>query len=118
MDNVKVCASFILPGRVRPVEYPYSKNGKNVESNVEYYQQTIKLSNGKTQIINLIKPTPAKQSLKIGNAAFNEMVNTPVSGVNVKHWNSLNKALRIKAHLMEIAQTLNGELESFEIMKD
>ena len=48
MDNVKVCASFVLPGSKRPAEYSYSKNGKKkINKNIEYVQQTVRLKKWK-----------------------------------------------------------------------
>jgi len=119
MDNVKVCASFILPGSKIPAEYSYSKNGKKkVNKNIEYVQQTVRLKSGKNQVINLIKPIPAKQSIKITKEAYDFWIETPVSGMNTKFWNNMSKTFRVKHHLMEIAKSIGGELDDFEIMKD
>ena len=119
MDNVKICASFILPGSVRPAEYSYSKNGKKkVNKNIEYVQQTVRLKNGKSQVINLIKPLPAKQSIKITNEAYEAWLVTPVQGMTSKYWSNMSKSFRIKHHLQDIAESIGGELSDFEIMKD
>ena len=113
MDNVKVCATFLLPGGKRVVEQPCSENGET-----EYFQQTIRLKHGAPIVINLLKPKPAKQSLRITNEAYQEWLTMPVQGINMKFWNTTTKTFRIKHHLQDIAETLGGTLADFEIMKD
>jgi hypothetical protein len=113
MDNVKVCATFLLPGSKRVVEQPCSENGET-----EYIQQTIRLKHGAPIVVKLLKPKPAKQSLKVTNEAYQDWLVTPVQGMTTRFWNTTTKSFRVKHHLQEIAATLGGELEDFEIMKD
>ena len=125
MADVKVSASFILQGRILPVEHPCSKKGKKKKEEKEknesfYRQETIRLRNNKPIVINLRNAIPAKQSLHLSTTAYNHMisVDNPVEGMKMYDWKKLSNNKRLKCHLQIIAQSLNAELDSFTVLDD
>lgn len=125
MDNVKVCASFILPGSKIPAEYSYSKNGKKKKKEAEeektllYKQENIKI-NKQNVVINLRVPKPARQNLHLTLEAYKYMIapENPAGGLNTYEWKRLTKNKRVQYHLLDIAKNFQGTLESFNIMED
>lgn len=127
MVDVKVSASFILPGRVLPAEPPCSEKGKKKKKRKEkennevlYRQEIIHLRKQKPIVIQLRKPLPAKQTLHLSSVAYNYMtaVDNPVEGMKVHDWRRLSSNKRLKYHLQAIAWSLNATLESFTVLND
>lgn len=122
MTNIKVSASITLPGSVRPAEKPISKTGKKKEEkeniNELYNIEVIHLDKGKPIVIRVRKPKPAKQSIHICQEGYDDMVARPLKGFSEHAWKRLSANKRVKLHLIELAQSLGGKLDSFEVMKD
>ena len=127
MIDVKINASFILPGSVLHAELLSTRKRGKKEKKEEkekqgiqilYRQETIRLPKGQSIVINLRKAKPAKQVVHLSLDAYNYMIESPVQGVTAFHWKSLSKNKRIKAHLEEMAANLGAELESFVILED
>ena len=127
MIDVKINASFILPGSVLPAELLSTrKRGKKEkkeekekqDNQILYRQEKIRLPKGQSIVINLREAKPAKQVIHLSLDAYNYMIESPVQGVTAFHWKSLSKNKRIKAHLEEMAANLCGKLESFVILED
>ena len=132
MYNIKVSASFVLPGRTLLAEQPCSKNGKTKEKKekmmeeemvrndkLSYHQETIYLKD-KRLIINLRDAIPARQNLHLSEDAYNYMIapENPVPGMKVFEWKRLTKTKRVRLHLEEIAKNFRGTLESFSVLED
>ena len=127
MIDVKINASFILPGSVLPAEsLSTRKRGKKEkkeekekqDNQILYRQEKIRLPKEQSIVINLREAKPAKQVIHLSLDAYNYMIESPVQGVTAFHWKNLSKNKRIKAHLEEMATSLGGKLESFVILED
>lgn len=127
MDNIKISASFILPGSVLPAEQPCSKNGKKKKSKdkmiqkepISYHTETIKVKQG-TIVINVRDAKPVTQTMHLTQSAYDYMSSHeyPIYGINAKEWKNMSKTQRVKAHLLLIAYDLNGYLKDFTILED
>lgn len=127
MIDVKINASFMLPGSVLPAEsLSTRKRGKKEkkeekekqDNQILYRQEKIRLPKGQSIVINLREAKPAQQVVHLCLDAYNYMLESPTQGVTAFHWKSLSKNKRIKAHLEEMAANLGGKLESFVILED
>lgn len=119
MENIKVRASFILPGRVLPAEKSISKTDENQQDN--YTTETIKM--GKkfgTITINLRKAKPITQVLNLTLEAYNYLTsNEAVIGgkFTAREWAKLTKHKKLKYHLIDMAQDLHGTLGDFVVLE-
>lgn len=125
MSDIKVNASFVLPGRTLPAEPPCSKKGKEKKEKKEesaeilYRQEKIRTKN-QAIVINLRKGIPAKQVVHLSLDAYNYMTSqdNPPYGVKSFDWKRLSKTKRLKLHLQEIGKNFGGELEDFVVLED
>lgn len=127
MTDVKINASFILPGRVLPAEPHLLKNVKRKrkekeekkENEILYRQETVRLKS-KTIVVNLREGKPAKQNVNLSYEAYNFMTSpdNPIKGIKVFEWKRLTKNKRVKFHLQVLGESLGGKLEEFKILED
>lgn len=121
MADIKVSATFILPGRVLRAETPVkNKKGEKRKEEELYYQETLRFKNDKPIVINLRKGVPATQVLHISYDAYKGMIaqDNPAKGVTPYEWRKLSNKKRLQSHLNLVADTLNGVLESFTVLDD
>ena len=129
MTDVKVSASFILPGSVLPAEPPLLKNGKKKrkkkkkekeENPISYKKETIRIGKKDTIVISVRESKPAKQVLNINSDAYNCMISSeiPAPGFKLFEWKRMTVTKRLRVHLGLIAETLGGKLEAFKVLDD
>ena len=131
MLEIKVSATFLLPGSTLVAEKPISKKGKNKEQleqlKQEYYnthkQETVAFyCNRQRHIIEIWvrKGKPATQKLNLCKEAYDYMISSEgYVGIASKHdWSRTSKKMRVKLHLMHIAESLGGSLLDFAILED
>lgn len=125
MSDVKINASFVLPGGTLRAELPLlkkGKKGKKEEKEEEglYRQETIRLVKEKPIVISLREPKPAQQVLHLSYEAYNFMISDDgrLPGITQFEWKRLSNNKKVKIHLMNIAESLGGKLESFAILED
>lgn len=117
MDNIKISANFVIPGRVMYSEES-AKNNKKLSDTVSisvFDKSTHKKDNIKYQ---LRKCKPCTQSINMTHAAYNGMINTPCNNISPKHWQRMSINNRIAEHLKEIQHNLNAESFEFTIFED
>ncbi len=117
MDNVKVSATFSLPGSLLVAENSISKTEENYHNEtVSFYADnkrhtlTIRLRNGK----------PALQKMNLTLEAYNYMISNDGKPTEISKgmWGQMSKAKKVKTNLLEIAQSLNAKLVEFTIFDD
>lgn len=127
MSDVKINASFVIPGSTLPAEprllKKAKKKGKKEEEKKDeilYRQEKIYPEKGKPIVISVREGKPARQSLHLSIEAYNYMIanENPVQGIKVFEWRKLSKNKRVKLHLQVTAEALGGKLESFTILED
>lgn len=132
MTDVKVSASFILPGSVLPAEPPLLKKGKKkkrknkkkkeekTENTISYKKESIKVDKKETIVINLRVAKPAKQVININSDAYAYMVSqdSPAPGFKLFEWKRMTVTKRLRVHLGLIAESLGGKLEAFKVLDD
>lgn len=124
MLDIKVTASFILPGSVLRAETPEKKEKGEKEKRRKddslYRQETIRFKNDKPIVINLRKGVPATQTLHLSTESYKYLISqeNPVSGMTPYMWKKLSNKNRIECHLKIIAHDLNGVLDTFTILED
>lgn len=131
MLEIKVSATFLLPGSTLVASKPIDKKGKTKEQleqlKQEYYnthkQETVAFyCNRQRHIIEIWvrKGKPATQKLNLCKEAYDYMVSSEGwAGVAPKHdWARTSKRMRVKLHLMQIAESLRGTLLDFAILED
>ena len=131
MLEIKVSATFLLPGSTLVAEKPISKKGKSKEQleqlKQEYYrthkQETVAFyCNRQRHIIEIWvrKGKPVTQKINLCKEAYDYMTSSEGwAGVSSKHdWARTSKRMRVKSHLMQIAESLGGTLLDFAILED
>lgn len=131
MLEIKVSATFLLPGSTLVAEKPISKKGKSKEQleqlKQEYYrthkQETVAFyCNRQRHIIEIWTRVgkPATQKINLCKEAYNYMTsNEGYADVSNKHdWSRTSKKMRVKLHLMQIAESIGGSLLDFVILED
>ena len=131
MLEIKVSATFLLPGSTLVAEKPISKKGKTKEQleqpKQEYYnthkQETVAFyCNRQRHIIEIWvrKGKPATQKLNLCKEAYDYMISSEsYAGIATKNdWNHYSKTKKLKLHLMEIAQSINAKLLDFAVLDD
>lgn len=116
--EVKLRATFLVPGAQM-----YSI--KEAKENNLYNSEFIKVFDDKKRKwynyeIKVRKSIPAKQVINMSEEAYLSMVNPMEcpSFIRKRDWNMLNKKARIKLHLENIAESLNGILYEYDIFED
>ena len=131
MLDVKISATILLPGSILVAEKPISKTGKTKEQleqlKQEYYsthkKETIAFyCNRQRHIIEIWTRVgkPATQKIHLCKEAYTYMTsNEGCADVASKHdWARTSKKMRVKLHLMQIAESLRGTLLDFAILED
>lgn len=131
MLEIKISATFLLPGSTLVAEKPISKKGKSKEQleqlKQEYYrthkQETVAFyCNRQRHIIEIWtrKGKPATQKINLCKEAYDYMISSEgYTGIVSKHdWARTSKKMRVKLHLMQIAESLGGSLLDFAILED
>lgn len=131
MLEIKVSATFLLPGSTLVAEKPISKKGKSKEQleqlKQEYYRthkhETVAFyCNRQRHIIEIWTRVgkPATQKLNLCKEAYDYMISSEGwTEVASKHdWSRTSKKMRVKLHLMHIAESLGGSLLDFAILED
>lgn len=131
MLEIKVSATFLLPGSTLVAEKPISKTGKSKEQleqlKQEYYrthkQETVAFyCNRQRHIIEIWTRVgkPATQKINLCKEAYDYMISSEgYVGIVPKHdWSRTSKKMRVKLHLMQIAESLGGSLLDFAILED
>ena len=131
MSEIKVSATFLLPGSTLVAEKPISKKGKNKEE-LELMKQEYERTHHQETVVFTIKrqrhvlqlwirnSKPATQKMNLSKEAYDYMTsNESYAGIATKNdWAHTSKVKRVKLHLMDIAQSLNAKLLDFVILKD
>lgn len=123
MADIKVTASFILPGSVLRAETPEKKRkGEKEKKKNEslYRQETIRFRNEKPIVVNLRKGVPATQVLHFSLEAYKNMTSqdNPASGISAYMWKRFSNKVKLESHLKLIAHDLQGVLDEFTILDD
>lgn len=130
MSEIKVNASFILPGSVLPAEPPMLKNGKKrkkrgkkeeeKEEQVSYYQEIIRLPKDKPIVISLRKAKDVTQNMHLTKEAYSYMTaqENPAKSCSKYEWARMSKRKRLEAHLNIIAESIGGKLVDFVVLED
>lgn len=131
MLDIKISATILLPGSTLVAEKPISKTGKTKEQleqlKQEYYnthkKETVAFyCNRQRHIIEIWTRVgkPATQKINLCKEAYNHMIsNEGYTDVASKHdWARTSKKMRIRLHLMQIAESLGGTLLDFAILED
>ena len=125
MSEIKVNASFMLPGSVLPAEPPCSKNGKKKKKKEEkeeilYQKEVIRLKNQAPIVINLRVAKPVTQNMHLTKEAYSYMISAenPAKGQKLFDWKRLSNRKRLKAHLQNIASSIGGVLVDFVVLED
>lgn len=131
MIDVKINASFVLPGGTLPAEPSLLKKGekkkkrkekeeKQNDEQLQFRQEVIRLEKGNQIVISLREAKVARQSLHLSIEAYEYMTSddNPAPKIKLFEWKRLSKNKRVKAHLQDIAAGLGGKLESFTILED
>lgn len=118
MDNVKVSATFVLPGRTLVAEKSISK-----KDTITYHEEIVSFfCDKKCHTINLQlrDGKPAIQKMNITLESYNYMISDEgrLEPMSKGMWKQLSKAKRVKLHLIEIAKAINGKLLEFNIFED
>lgn len=131
MTDVKVRASFTLPGSVLPAEYTQLKKEKRKEKKrkkekkekeknpVSYHNENFKIGR-ETFVIKIRDAKSATQTIQINKDGYESMIDPTVApyGVKLKMWGQFTKSKRLRYHLNLIANDLGGTLASFVILED
>lgn len=132
LQDIKVSATFILPGRILVAEKSISKKGKTKEElqqmkekffathNMETISFRIK---GKQETIHIFtrKGQPATQHININKDAYDFMISPESFAAAEKtqrDWAHMGKMKKVHAHLLMIAQSLNAKLLHFDVLED
>ena len=131
MIEIKVSATFLLPGSTLVASKPIDKKGKTKEQleqlKQEYYRthkyETVAFyCNRQRHIIEIWTRIgkPATQKINLSKEAYTYMTsNEGYANVASKHeWVRTSKKMRVKLHLMQIAESLGGTLLDFAILED
>lgn len=118
MDNVKVSATFVLPGRTLIAEKSISK--KDI---ITYHEEVVSFfCDKKRHTINLQlrDGKPALQKMNITLESYNYMISDEgrLESISKGMWKQTSKAKKIKLHLIEIGKSINGKLLEFNIFED
>lgn len=143
MDNIKLSLSIVLPGRtlwsreesLKPLmKVQFNKNGKPIKDKAgnvvrkeelcEDYSKhesiSVTLQNGRqeeTIKVLVRKCKPAKQVINLTQEAYDEMVsNTKPYGFK-GNWQQLSRNQKLKWHCDQIAASLGGTVENFQVME-
>lgn len=143
MDNIKLSLSIILPGSVmwsreeslKPLmKVQFNKNGKPIKDKAgnvvrkeelcedysKHESSSITLSDGKheeTVKILTRKCKPAKQVINLTQEAYDEMVNNTKPYGFKGNWQQLSRNQKLKWHCDQIAASLGGTVENFQVME-
>lgn len=118
MDNVKVSATFVLPGRTLVAEKSISK-----KDTITYHEEIVSFfCDKKRHTINLQlrNGKPAIQKMNITLESYNYMTSDEgrLESISKGMWKQLSKAKKVKLHLAEIAKNIDGKLLEFSIFED
>lgn len=116
MDNIKISASFTIPGSVM-----YTEKDSQGEP-VHYKNVSFNVSNkrGKQELLKmkLSKCKPCKQVINMTEDAYNSMLNIPPKNTSPVFWKRLPVTQRISEHLKDIQLTLHATDFEFTIFND
>lgn len=132
LQDIKLSATFILPGRILVAEKPISKKGKTQEElqqMKEKFYATHKMETitfrcgGKQETIHIFtrKGKPATQKMNMNKSAYDYMISSEsyaAANKSLYEWNRMGKTAKITAHLEAIADSLNVKLLYFNILED
>ena len=118
MDNVKVSATFVLPGRTLIAEKSISE-----KDTITYHEEIVYFFYNKkrnTIILKLRDGKPSIQKMNITLESYNYMTSDEgrIEPMSKGMWKQLSKAKRVKLHLIEIGKSINGKLLEFNIFED
>lgn len=115
MDNIKISASFLLPGSVMNREK--DSNGDPVK----YSKLTLDVigNKGKHEVLKMKIPKchPCTQVINMTEKAYNYMMST-AHGYSPSYWHNLSERQRIAEYLKDIQYDLHATSFDFTILDD
>lgn len=113
MSDIKISASFLVPGAKRYGEAVCEKDRS------KYEHVEVKASDGKTTDrlhLLLRKRIPAKQVINISREAYEYMVGSECPSFSTPTlWKGLGRKAKIQAHLEAMAKSLGGKLDDYTV---
>lgn len=108
MDNVKITATFTLPGRVKnpTLEKVHTLDVQDKKGKFE----TLKFTTSEYTEVN--------QTINMSQEAYEGMMTSPCNGIPPKKWKTIPKALRVMEHLKAIKHDLHASHFTFVIYDD
>lgn len=120
MDNIKITATFIIPGRTMFTEEECEQNKSFYDFNQlqvdyhknksEYVHETIHFHTRGTKHV--------KQVINMPQETYDYFIATPVAKTSVSHWKRLPNGEKIKMHLTEQMHDMGAIKVNFIIHKD
>lgn len=116
MEDIKITASFVIPGSVMDCR----KDNRGEFTNYETMSVRVrdKHDNYKTVIVRIPKCKPCTQTINMTDAAYSNMLTNPAQGISPKHWVRMPIMERVRAHLKEIQQSLGATDYTFIVYED
>lgn len=116
MNDIKITASFVLPGSVMDKTVDSNKEYKNYE--LIQVRTHVGKDSYKTITVRIPKCKQCTQTLNMSMDAYTNMLTTPVQGTSPKHWVRMPASQRIEAHLREIQAGLRATGFTYIIYED
>ena len=107
MSEIKLTASFTLPGRVIEGSDSYQKESLEVYDLNSKKRQTIKYS--------VRIPIEAEQRLNISEETYDHWINTKTKEYTSHQWSKTEDKYKIMSHLKEVQQALGATSFKFHI---
>lgn len=132
MIEIKVSATFLLPGSKLVTSKPIDKTGKSKEEldvlnqqfQKTHHQETISFYyNHKRHFITIWvrNGVPVVQKLHMSKEAYDWMTSAEsviLEEHTAREWKHFSKMKRLKLHLKRTAESFQGKLLDFEIFED
>jgi len=109
MNDIKLTASFILPGRV-------------IEGSDSYQNESLEVYDVDSKKTSIIKyrtriPLPAEQVIKVSEQTFNHWMEHRTTEHTSVQWKKMPERLKVISHLKEIQCALGATTFKFHIFE-